>query len=162
MRNKFIFADTTKCVGCLSCELACAASFAKIAFEEAYTTSLPLISRNRVIKMGTLTAPTQCMHCETPSCLNVCPHGVITQMENFVKIDETACVGCGTCALICPYGAIKMIQKNNRRIALKCNLCNDHLEGPSCIRVCTTEAISLVDYDTFEAKMAEREKRTHA
>ena len=51
MRNHFIFADSTKCVGCLSCELACAAAYAGISFEEAYTTKLPLISRNRVVKI---------------------------------------------------------------------------------------------------------------
>jgi hypothetical protein len=56
MRNHFIFADSTKCVGCLSCELACAAAYAGISFEEAYTTKLPLISRNRVVKIDGKTA----------------------------------------------------------------------------------------------------------
>lgn len=156
MRNHFILADSTKCVGCLSCELACAASYQGISFEEAYTTKLPLISRNRVVKIEGKTSPLQCMHCESPSCLAVCPHGVIEKMDNFIKIHEEACVGCGCCSLVCPYGAITMRQKEDRRIALKCNLCFDRIEGPSCIRVCTTNAISVVNYDEYTKLMAQK------
>lgn len=154
MRNHFIVADTQKCIGCLSCELACAAANAKISFEEAYTTVLSLISRNRVAKVGTLSAPLQCIHCESASCAAVCPHGVISQMGNFVKLSEEACVGCGTCEKACPYGAIKMVTKNERTFAQKCNLCFEYVEGPSCVKVCTTDAIKLMDYDQFESAKA--------
>ena len=156
MRNHFIVADSSKCIGCLSCELACAAAYAGISFEKAYSTPLPLISRNRVVKIGTKTAPLQCMHCETPSCMAVCPHGVIEKMDDFIKIHEEACVGCGTCSLVCPYGAITMVQKENRTIAVKCNLCFKLPDGPSCIRVCTTSAISVVDYDEYTKLMAQK------
>ena len=154
MRHRFILADSTKCVGCLSCELACAASYMGIAFEEAYSIKAPLISRNRVVKVETKTSPLQCMHCEDASCAAICPHGVIERMDGFIKLHEEACVGCGCCSLVCPYGAIRMVQKEDRRVAVKCNLCFSHPEGPSCVRVCTTDAIHLVDYDAFETLMA--------
>jgi electron transport protein HydN len=149
MSHKLIVADTKKCIGCMSCELACAAANAKISFEAAYTTTLALIARNRVVKVEGKTAPLQCMHCEDASCAKVCPHGVIEAMDDFVKLNEKACVGCGTCVLICPYGAIKLVEKEGRTFAQKCNLCFEHPEGPSCIRVCTTDAIRVMDKETF-------------
>ena len=83
MRHRFIFADSSKCIGCLSCELACAAANAGISFQEAYATAKSLISRNRVVKYEGKTAPLQCMHCEDASCMAVCPHGVIEKMDDF-------------------------------------------------------------------------------
>lgn len=156
MSNRFIFTDTSKCIGCLNCELACAASYLGIPFEEAYTTKAPLISRNRVIKQEGKTAPLQCMHCESPSCLAVCPHGVIEHKGDFILLHEEACVGCSCCSLICPYGAIKMIQKEDRAIALKCNLCSEREEGPSCIQHCPTEAIRVINYTKYKTLMASK------
>lgn len=156
MRNHFILADSAKCIGCLSCELACVASHLGISFEEAYTTNAPLISRNRVIKFNGKTAPLQCMHCEHPSCLNVCPHGVIEHVDGFIKLHEEACVGCACCSLACPYGAITMIEKEDKRFAFKCNLCFTYEEGPSCVRVCTTNAIAVVNYDAYTQIMAQK------
>lgn len=156
MRHRFIYADSSKCIGCLSCELACAAANAGVSFEEAYTTTLPLLSRNRVVKVKTKTAPLQCMHCEEASCMAVCPHGVIEKMGDFIRLNEEACVGCGTCVHVCPYGALALNEKNGRTIAQKCNLCSNLATGPSCIRVCTTDAIRVVDYAEFEHLMEKR------
>lgn len=162
MSHKLIIADTKKCIGCLSCELACAAANAKISFEEAYTTKLPLVSRNRVVKVDTKTAPIQCMHCEDPSCVKLCPVGALRFDRDTIQLNEKICIGCKMCMMVCPFGAIKLVEHEGRVFAQKCNLCLDHPEGPSCIRVCTTDAISIVDYDTFKAKMAEKEKSLHA
>jgi len=156
MRHRFIFSDSTKCVGCLSCELACAAANAGISFEEAYVTKLPLVSRNRVIKKGQKTSPLQCMHCEDASCMAACPHGVIEKVGDFIRLNEKACVGCGCCTFVCPYGAVTLNPKEGRMIAQKCNLCSNLPTGPSCVRVCTTDAIRVVDYETFESLMASR------
>lgn len=150
MRHQFIITQTDACIGCLSCELACAAAHANISFEEAYTTLLPLLSRNRVIQHHGKMAPLQCMHCETPSCMAICPHGVISLEEGFVKLDETACVGCGCCALACPYGAIAMVKEDERVYALKCNLCFERDNNPACVEHCPTQALSLMDYAHFE------------
>lgn len=153
MRHRFIFADSSKCIGCLSCELACAAANAGISFQEAYATAKSLISRNRVVKYEGKTAPLQCMHCEDASCMAVCPHGVIEKMDDFIRLNEDACVGCGTCVRVCPYGALSLQEKNGRTIAQKCNLCSKLPTGPSCIKVCTTDAIRVVDYEEFESLM---------
>lgn len=162
MNNRFIFTDTSKCIGCLNCELACAASYLGIPFEEAYTTSLPLIARNRVVKVEGKIAPMQCMHCSEPSCMAVCPHGVIEKEKDFIKLNEEQCVGCGSCLLVCPYGAIHMVPKEDKRIAIKCNLCFDKESGPSCLQHCPTHAIFIIDTKRYTAMIAEGEISFHA
>jgi len=156
MRHRFIVADSRKCIGCLSCELACAAANAGISFEEAYTTKRPLFSRNRVVKIEGKTAPLQCMHCEDAPCVSVCPHGVIETTGDTVRLNEAACVGCGTCVLVCPYGALALNPQKGRMIAQKCNLCFHLPAGPSCVQVCTTDAIRMADYDMFETLQADK------
>lgn len=164
MNNMFIFTDATKCIGCLNCELACAANHMGITMEEAYDCHLPLISRNRVIKIGLIMAPIQCMHCTNPACLNVCPHDAIQHEEHFVKIYEEKCVGCGCCFLVCPYGSIQMIEikshltNENSRIAIKCDLCSGKQEATFCVKNCPTEAICLIDYQEYSKIILKREQ----
>ncbi len=155
MNNMFIFTDSSKCIGCLNCELACSASYYNISFDEIYQVPKPLISRNHVVKVGTKMAPMQCMHCMTPSCLSVCPHDAIQHEQHFIKIYEDKCVGCGCCSLVCPYGSIQMVPQiinttgTQKMVAIKCNLCADVPEGPSCISYCPTDAICIIDYQQY-------------
>ena len=51
-----------------------------------------------------LFVPMQCMHCASPPCVPVCPTGASRQRpDGIVWIDAAACVGCGYCAMACPY-----------------------------------------------------------
>jgi Fe-S-cluster-containing hydrogenase component 2 len=50
--------------------------------------------------------PVQCRHCEDAPCVPVCPVGAITRSGGGVQLDESACIGCKKCAIVCPYGAI--------------------------------------------------------
>lgn len=164
MNNMFIFADATKCIGCLNCEVACAAEHLNMSIEEALKKRIPLVSRNKVVKVNNLTAPLQCMHCNNPSCLSVCPHDVIQHEGHFVKIYEEKCVGCGCCSLVCPYGSIQMVEQVieetdiNQQIAIKCDLCCDSEEGPACISSCPTDAICLIDYDEYSNIVSPKEQ----
>lgn len=164
MNNMFIFTDSTKCIGCLNCELACASSHMNMSLDEALESGKKLISRNKVIKVKDITAPIQCMHCQNPACLNVCPHDAIRQEGHFVHIHEDKCVGCGCCSLVCPYGAIKMIEEShyesniNNQLAIKCDLCFDKEEGSACIEHCPTDAICLIDYKQYSSIMLEKEQ----
>lgn len=164
MNNMFIFTDTNKCIGCLNCELACATTYHKISFEEIYYAQAPLISRNKVMKIGSKIAPLQCMQCMSPSCLNVCPHDVIQHENHFIKLYEDKCVGCGCCSLVCSYGSIQMVEiedaitKDKRHIALKCNLCYDLENGPACIAHCPTDAICIIDYEQYSKIINKREQ----
>lgn len=164
MNNMFIFTDTNKCIGCLNCELACAATYHHLSFEEIYEAKITLNTRNKVIKVGSRSAPLQCMQCMSPSCMNVCPHDVIQYEQHLIKLNEDKCVGCGCCSLVCPYGSIQMVsvqgkvKKDNRQIASKCNLCYDVQGGPVCITHCPTDAICIIDYQQYSTIISKREQ----
>ena len=165
MANKFIFADPKKCIGCLNCELACAASHMGITLDEAYEKGLEgekLIHRNEVIKKANLTAPMQCMQCEDAPCVKACPINIIVYENNYVKIYEDDCIGCRSCAIVCPFGAIVMANREAHNqnvtnlVAVKCDLCGGEEGKQACVNVCPTEAIELIDYDNYKKKKQQK------
>ncbi len=164
MANKFIFADPKKCIGCLNCELACAASHMGITLDEAYEKGLrgeKLIHRNEVVKRANLTAPMQCMQCEDAPCVKACPINIIVYENNCVKIYEDDCIGCRSCAIVCPFGAIVMAEREvhnqnvTNLVAMKCDLCGGEEGKQACVNVCPTEAIELIDYDEYKKRKQE-------
>ena len=159
MNHKFIYADAKKCIGCLNCELACAASHMGITLEEAYKlgqNGVKLISRNKVIKSGDLTAPMQCMQCLDAPCVNACPIDIIKYEDGYVKYYEDNCIGCRSCEMVCPYGAVVMVPNEkddapvSKMLAITCDLCGGEDGKQACINVCPTDAISLIDYDIYK------------
>ncbi|WP_456381290.1 4Fe-4S dicluster domain-containing protein [Hydrogenimonas sp.] len=165
MTNRFIFADPHACIGCLNCELACAASHMGTDLEEAYRLGLAgitLVPRNQVVKRAGLSAPMQCMQCEDAPCVKACPIDVIRMERGFVKIYETDCIGCRSCAMVCPFGAIVMSEKEevneatHSLVAIKCDLCGGEEGRQACVNVCPTDAISLIDYEAYRAMRIEQ------
>jgi len=82
-----------------------------------------------------------CNQCAEPACAEVCPSGAITKSEvdGIVRIDEAKCLGCGLCALTCPYGGIHY--DAGAKKAFKCDLCDG---DPQCVSVCPNDVISLI------------------
>jgi formate dehydrogenase iron-sulfur subunit len=148
--------DTTTCIGCKACEVACLEwngyPFSETTFDNTYQT-MPETAWNywNLIKFneheredGTLMLlmrKDQCMHCEDPGCLAACPaEGAIVQYANgIVDFQEANCIGCGYCMTGCPFNIPKFSPK--ARKVFKCTLCNDRVsEGlePACIKACPT------------------------
>jgi len=168
MANKFIFADASKCIGCLNCELACAASHMGISVDEAYELGLngeELIHRNSVVK-SQLTAPMQCMQCEDAPCVKACPIDIIKYEDNYVKIYEDDCIGCRSCAMVCPFGAIVMAPSTQTNVtglvALKCDLCGCEDGKQACVNICPTDALEVIDYNEYkQRKQSKAFERLH-
>jgi len=157
--NKFIYADPDKCIGCINCELACAASHMNINVDEAYDMMLrgeKLYSRNKVVKIDGKTAPMQCMQCPDAPCLEACPIDIIKFEANMVRYYEDSCIGCESCSMVCPYGAVVMAPNTkadapiSQMVALTCDLCGGENGKQACINICPTDAISLIDYEMFK------------
>ncbi len=157
--NKFIYADPNRCIGCINCELACAASHMNIDIDTAYNLMLngeKLYSRNKVVKVNGKTVPMQCMQCPDAPCLEACPVDIIKFESNFVRYYEDSCIGCENCSMVCPYGAVVMAPNIkpdapvSQMVALTCDLCGGENGKQACINICPTDAISLVDYETFK------------
>jgi electron transport protein HydN len=165
--NSFVVAVTNQCVGCKACEVACFAVHNKNNQVAATvgTVVTPIIPRLFLVNAETFTIPLQCRHCEDAPCANSCPIGAIKQEDNAIVIDENACIGCKTCLLACPFGAIDLlpqfedgeavVQSNLKQedeygledkvkiVAYKCDLCKEHGKA-ACVAACPQKALTLV------------------
>ena len=105
----------------------------------------------------TQTAPMVCMHCEDPTCAQVCPADAIKQTEGGIVQSalKPRCIGCSNCVLACPFGVPKYMAEIDQM--MKCDMCTDRTsEGlkPMCASVCPSEALWYGTIDEF------RESRT--
>ena len=163
--NQIIYVDPKRCLGCHSCELACAMahSTARNIFEAVDLEGL--VSRTDVVAVGGTSVPMQCRHCENAPCSKVCPTGAIRQFADrgTVDIDEQTCVGCKLCTMVCPFGVISVLPRSQSGdtsgVAVKCDLCAAWRErtgksNTACEESCATQAIRLVDLDLFRAAQA--------
>jgi formate dehydrogenase beta subunit len=148
--------DTTTCIGCKACEVACLEwngySFSETKFDNSYQT-MPETSWNywNLIKFNEHEDPDhglmllmrkdQCMHCEEPGCLAACPadNAIVQYVNGIVDFQQEHCIGCGYCISGCPFNIPKF--SPDARKVFKCTLCVDRVsEGlePACIKACPT------------------------
>ncbi len=160
------FTDTSICIGCKACEVACKEwnqlQGNEPAFlADSYDNTGDLDAQNwRHVKFiehvpdqsmtegnGTawLLMSDVCKHCKHASCMEVCPTGAIIRTEfDSVFIQQDVCNGCRNCIAACPYGVIGMNQSTGT--AHKCTLCYDRLQGgmePACAKACPTQSIQF-------------------
>lgn len=137
--NRFILTDPEKCIGCRTCEVACMMSHQSSATPEAFT------SRIRVVKGGTFTTAVGCHQCEDAPCANVCPTGAIHRVAGAWLVEQARCIGCKSCMVACPFGAMQVRVVEDRVQALKCDLCAHREGGPACVEACPTHALRCID-----------------
>jgi carbon-monoxide dehydrogenase iron sulfur subunit len=157
--NRFIYAYPDKCIGCINCELACSADHMGIDTDKLYDMMLNGETveppRNKVISFDGKTTPMQCMQCPDAPCLEGCPVDIIKFEEGFVKYYESDCIGCQSCDMVCPYGAVVMVANIkpdapvSQMVAITCDLCGGGEGKQACINICPTDAIVLIDYETY-------------
>lgn len=96
--NRFVVAEPLWCTGCNTCLAACS--------DMHKTQGLQQHPRLALAKTSTITAPVVCHHCEEAPCLQVCPVNAISQRDDAIQLNESLCIGCKLCAVVCPFGAI--------------------------------------------------------
>ncbi len=137
--NRFILTAPEKCIGCRTCEVACMMSHQSSATPEAFT------SRIRVVKGGTFTTAVGCHQCEDAPCANVCPTGAIHRAAGAWLVEQARCIGCKSCMVACPFGAMQVRVVEDRVQALKCDLCAHREGGPACVEACPTHALRCIE-----------------
>lgn len=168
--NRFVIADSQKCIGCRTCEVACV-----LAHSDGKTASLSpehFSPRLKVVKGLSISTTIQCRQCEDAPCANVCPNGAITHADDSIQVQQEKCIGCKTCVVACPYGAMTVISKPVARIshyqvlgngikaeAQKCDLCSGRAAGPACIEVCPTKALHMISRDDIQAMIQRKQRR---
>ena len=137
--NRFIMADSAKCIGCRTCEVACVVSHQDAISTDAFT------PRIRVVKGDAFTTAVGCHQCEDAPCANVCPTQAIRRGEGAWQVEQARCIGCKRCMVACPFGAMQVRLEGNKAHALKCDLCVHREGGPACVEACPTHALRCVD-----------------
>lgn len=93
----------------------------------------------RVESDDKITYAVSCRHCTDPLCVKSCISGALSKKDGAVFIDHEKCVGCQTCILVCPYGALSLGDKG---AVQKCELCiNNSCGEPACVKGCPNRAI---------------------
>jgi Fe-S-cluster-containing dehydrogenase component len=129
--------DQSRCIGCEACVQAC--------MECGTHRGRSLIHLDRIGGVETTqTAPMICMHCEEPTCAQVCPADAIKQTESGVVQSalKPRCIGCSNCVLACPFGVPKYVAELDQM--MKCDMCTDRTAAgnpPMCASVCPSEAL---------------------
>src|SRR6267142_174043 len=132
--------DTTKCIGCKACQVACMEwndlrdeigtctghyDNPHDLSEHSWTLMRFAEYENPKGDLEWLIRKDGCMHCEDPGCLKACPSpGAIVQYANgIVDFQEENCIGCGYCVTGCPFDVPRISKKDQK--AYKCTLCSD-------------------------------------
>jgi formate dehydrogenase iron-sulfur subunit len=179
------FTDTSVCIGCKACEVACkewnqVPEDGLLFTGDSYDNTgglgantwrhVAFIEQDRPLRVdeGTddgdgfrwLMSSDVCKHCTHSACLDVCPTGAIVRTElGTVVVQEDVCNGCGYCVPACPFGVLDRREIEDDGRVWKCTLCYDRTrEGmtPACAQACPTESIQYGPLDELRERAAGR------
>jgi len=179
------FTDTSICIGCKACEVACkewnavpedglslsgmsydntvrlsASTWRHVAFIEQ-PAGVP--GADGVDAMRWLMSSDVCKHCTEAACLDVCPTGALFRTEfGTVVVQDDVCNGCGYCVPACPFGVIARREDDGG--AHKCTLCYDRLGSglePACAKACPTKSIQFGPLDELRERAGLRVQDLH-
>lgn len=144
--------DNTQCIGCRTCQIACA--------DRNNLAAGTLFRRVKSYETGSYPAPGffhysgACNHCTNPACVAICPTGAMyISDDGTVQHDDGKCIGCQSCVKDCPYGEPQYFR--DLGIVKKCDSCKDlreRGENPVCIDSCLMRCLHFGDVDELLAK----------
>lgn len=157
---KEIFVRTDRCMGCHSCELACAVAHSTSQNLYGAMTEAPMPKPRVYVEAVSKTRPVPvlCRHCEDAPCMHACIAGAISRQEDHTVLTDTdKCIGCWTCVMVCPYGVIGRHLEAQK--AYRCDRCKDRDE-PACVSACPSKALiyqTVTTYSQNKRKTAAKE-----
>jgi formate dehydrogenase iron-sulfur subunit len=181
------FTDSTLCIGCKACEVACKewnnvaadgfdwrglsydntgavghSTWRHVKFVE--NTPTPGYGGNAADQITWEFSSDVCKHCEVAGCLEACPTGSIIRTEfGGVYVQPDVCNGCSYCVVACPFGVVQKNPEDGR--AFKCTFCYDRQKvgmTPACAKACPTESIMFGPLDQLRLRAQERLEQLHS
>ncbi len=150
-----VLVDTTRCIGCRACEVACGEQNGLLvpdvlndgALESHRDTSdkqFMVVNKYETDK-GNVFVKKQCMHCYQAGCAAACPtEAMHKNSQGPVTWDGDKCIGCRYCMISCPFDIPKFEYGEWNPKIVKCTLCFDRLEAgkkPACVEACPTDTL---------------------
>jgi Fe-S-cluster-containing dehydrogenase component len=140
------FIETGRCIGCQACVQACSECD---THKGQSMIQLDYLDR----AASTQTVPVVCMHCDSPTCAEVCPADAIKKTADGVvqTARKPRCIACNNCVIACPFGVPKMNTRMN--LMMKCDMCYDRTSvgnKPMCASVCPSQALFYGTRDEVE------------
>jgi len=183
------FTDTTLCIGCKACEVACkewnqlpaddlrlsgtsydntralsAHTWRHVTFAERIVEDGQRVTSMPPYQSNWLMMSDVCKHCDPAPCLEACPTGAIFRTEfETVVVQQDICNGCGYCVPACPFGVVELSTDDGK--AHKCTLCYDRLKGglePACAKSCPTDSIQFGPVEELLDLAERRVEHLHA
>ncbi len=150
---KRVLVNEPVCMGCHLCEVYCQLNHSKSkdlikAFKKPENQTLP---RLRIEARNPVFFSLRCQHCSDAPCISACLTGALSRDEETGAVinHEEKCIGCWTCILACPFGAIKQDALHHK--SLKCDLCQGN-KIPACVDHCPNEALAYVEVTEVAGK----------
>jgi formate dehydrogenase iron-sulfur subunit len=183
------FTDTTVCIGCKACEVACkqwnqlpsdgfnwsgnsydnttelsATTWRHVKFIEQFSVgSSGGSATHEPAQNRWLMMSDHCKHCLAAPCHQACPTGAIIQNEfENVYIQADICNGCSCCIAACPFGVITRSEMGGH--SHKCTLCYDRQRDglePACAKACPTQSIHFGTVDELREQARKRVEELH-
>lgn len=178
------FTDTTLCIGCKACEVACkewnqlpadnlgltgdsydntgdlgATTWRHVHFVEKIADGAGRhVTGMQPFQSNWLMMSDVCKHCSPAPCLEACPTGALFRTEfDTVVVQQDICNGCGYCVPACPFGVVEVSTEDGK--AHKCTLCYDRMRGglePACAKSCPTDSIQFGPLDELVPRARQR------
>tara|TARA_B100000315_G_C14540189_1_gene570508 strand:+ start:532 stop:1101 length:570 start_codon:yes stop_codon:yes gene_type:complete len=146
--TKKIYIKEAVCIGCHLCHVYCQQhrSQSKDLIKAFKKEPFPPVSGVRMEEKGPVAFSVRCQQCEDSPCVSACLTGALSRdgESGLVDVDLERCVGCWTCMLVCPFGAIKRDSRQSKMV--KCDLCQGEDE-PVCVVNCPNEALVCAESD---------------
>lgn len=165
--------DTTRCIGCKACVVACKEANnlpadvdgyggglydAPESLNESTKTVIQLFRDDSAQQYSFVKK--QCMHCVDPACVGACMLGALHKGAfGVVGYDASKCVGCRYCEVACPFNVPAFEWSKRSSKIVKCELCRDRLadgKEPACTEVCPRGAVRFGRYDDLLADARQR------
>lgn len=179
--------DSTLCIGCKACEVACkewngieadGLEFSGLSYDNTRVLGHstwrhvkfvegnpePGIGGNSPSQVSWEFSSDVCKHCEVAGCLEACPTGALVRTEfGGVFLQPDVCNGCAYCVISCPFGVVQENPQDGR--AFKCTFCTDRQKAglePACAKACPTESIKFGTLDDLRLEAARRLETLHS